>query len=101
MRQQVGWYDPGSKRLCSFNTKAMKQRQHVSYTVPVYIDDETKDKLVIRSLEDVAERALKNQIAMMTALATVRSKLETEVLCEAIAQTRVMLGERDVEDNTD
>lgn len=33
---QIGWFDPGSKRFCYTDEKDYRADRHKSYTVPVY-----------------------------------------------------------------
>lgn len=36
MIKQVGWYNPGSKRICYLDEKETQPNNHRPYTIPVY-----------------------------------------------------------------
>jgi len=41
--EQVGWYDPGSKRFCYLDEKEYSAEHFRGYTVPVYLPKSPKE----------------------------------------------------------
>jgi hypothetical protein len=39
--QQIGWWNPGSKRFCYLDEKAARPGRYSDYVVPVYADHHT------------------------------------------------------------
>ena len=84
MKEQIGYYDSGSHRFCYTDVKAEYPKQHSSYTIPVYADDDSKI---------VERRILLNQRAILAALKTLVDVSMSDALETVCIETDAILSE--------
>ena len=52
MRKQMGWYNAETELFCSIKNKSQLQSFYSSFTVPVYINDESTDEVPLQILRN-------------------------------------------------